>query len=278
MRLRAAQAVKAIGAGVLGAILAVSAVLPAAAAPEIELSSDGVTYAAALPAPLFSGAGQLIPMGSVQRTFWIRNAAADSAYLSLTLIDQSWSDQQFADGLTVTSTAAGESNGPIRLSTTASCAVLADGILIAPGQAIAVSTTLSLGNLSGSDGQDAVAALSLGVLLTQAAGPASAATCSTPPVVVPVIPAPPPGRVPGAAPPTDAAEPDEPAVQPEVDDDDGPTTPIEELGVVLTNTLARFDATLVGFSALAIPAGATLFYFLVHRRQDEDDVMEEGHH
>jgi len=61
-------------------------IAPASAADELGLSPDGVTWADALPGPLFDPAFRWVPGDSETRTFYVRNQSSDDGVLNVTLL------------------------------------------------------------------------------------------------------------------------------------------------------------------------------------------------
>lgn len=245
-----------VRAGVAAIALGIAAVLfapqSAAAAGELQLSDDGVTYGSSLPAPLFDGLSALRPMGSQSEAFYVRNAGAQAAYLRITLDNPTSSSAAFAAALTVSVSVPGHPGTPVILSSASDCSILLAGSRIEPGATVVVTTTISLGNLSGTSGQNATASMDFGLTLTQAVG-APGTGCGTPTVIVP-----------GGTPP--------PATDPVVDEEEEvtpPTPPVEEPeepgGQLETlpffNTVTSGAAFLL-YIAIAIPLGAAAYFFL----------------
>lgn len=266
----------------LGAALALGPVLPAAAAtPGLELSSDGVSYSSGLPAALFDSLPHLVPLQQQSRTFWVRNATATDAYLTLMLDSPTWTSETYGAALSVATSVPDRSGAAVTLASAADCAVLLDGWVLGAGQSVAVTATLALGDLAGVIGQTADASLDIGVTLTEVAGldaPDSCATSSSP--GTPSGPAVPGAVVPvvaahHAAAPAAVVEPapeSPPTVVP-----GSPLGPLGPLALVLANTLGSFDGSLVGWAAIAVPAGAAVFFLLgLRRRGIDDEQSEEG--
>lgn len=249
---------RAIAAVLLGVVLAVGAAVPASAAGIVELSSDGSSWSTSMASPLFATAPELVPMQSASATFWVRNSAPDAAYLRLTVENLSWSGSHYASALTVAASVPGTAGTPLALGSSSGCMVLLDGILLAAGQALMVTTTLALGDLDGTDGQTGTAAMDIAVGLEQAvtAPTAGCNPAATPDTTVVVVPPASTAARPAAQEPATAGGPDviEVVVPPLV-----PGTSALSL---LPNTLVRFDSSVIGWATAGVPLGAALFFLV----------------
>lgn len=190
LAIRASGLVVAVAvSATLGAIPA----LPASAATGVgvvEVSDDGVTFAQSYPGVIFDDIAKLTPGDSQSDTIYLRNTGTTAGYLRITLRDVNYSDQAFADALTVTTSVTGGSGGATAISSAAPCAVTNEGVIVAPGQTVSVLATLALGNLNGSAGQSATASASLRFTLSDTTpGSLPATTCSATGTTVPVAPA-----------------------------------------------------------------------------------------
>ena len=252
-----------VAATLLGIGVALAAPESAAAAGELEVSKDGVTYGSSLAAPLFSSP-VLVPGQSVSTVFYVRNASADAAYLRVTLDSSSASSSVFASGLTLTTTAPGYTTTSRSIDSASSCRELMSGPEILPGGTLAVTTTLTLGDLGGTTAQNATADIASGVTLTQAVGQ-SRSGCDAPAVVVPVVTTPRTATTeePSATPtptPTPTPQPAEGG------------NPIESFPAFF-NTVAS-DGSLVLYSSLAVAAGAAAYFFLPVLRRRRRELVE----
>ena len=257
-------------------VVAVFATPPAAAAAAdgIQLSTDGVSYSSALAHPLFTAVPVLVPTDEASAGFWVRNAGPTTAYLTLTLDNPSWTNDALAGALTLGARTPGNNGRTVRLVDAGACSVLLEGLALAAGQAVNVTTTLALGDLTGSAGQGATAAMDIGVTLVEAASLPPSASCATPPTsVVVVVPAVPRGTAPAVIEPG-TGETGGGADAPEKPTE--PTEPTDLFGIVLANTLAYFDSGIVALAAAAVPLGAGAFLLLGWlRRRRGDDMWEE---
>lgn len=144
--------------------------VPAQAAPVVmEFSTDGINYAPALPGPLFSTINLVVPGDSQSASFWVRNTSASAGYLRVVLSDVVASSPAIADGITVSSSTPAHTGTAVPLSSASPCRVLVEGDLVPAGGAVRVTSTLVLGNLTGTTGQGDTASLSLGVGMSDAA-------------------------------------------------------------------------------------------------------------
>ncbi len=260
---------RAIAAVVLAAGLVLGSASAASAAGVVEVSTDGSTWSSSLSSPLFTTTPQLVPMTSQSATFWVRNSAADAAYLRLTVENLNWTGSHYASALSVAASVPGTAGTPLELASASGCAVLLDGILLGAGQAVKVTATLALGNLNGTMGQSGTAGMDIGVLLEQATSAAPTAGCNpavTPPTTVVVLPAPHTGTTAPVVPAVD---------EPVVDVPVTPVVPGESIFTLLANTLVRFDGSLVGWAAAGVPLGMGLFFIAGFARRKLRGVADE---
>ncbi len=247
---------RAIAAVVLAAGLVLGTASAASAAGIVQLSDDGSSWSSALGSPLFSSAPELVPMSNATATFWVRNASPDPAYLRLTVDNLNWSGPQYASALSIATSVPGTTGSPLALGSASGCLVLLDGVLLAAGQSVKVTTTLALGDLQGQSGQSGLAAMNIGVGLEQATGSAPSPGCnpSVPPTPVVVVPS---GSASAGTPAT---------AQPDPTDDGGdevpPLVPGDSLFALLANTLVRFDGSLIGWATAGVVVGAALFFLV----------------
>jgi hypothetical protein len=266
------QLMRVIAALGAAATLVVLPVTAASAAGIVEVSTDGATWGSSLGSPLFTTAPELVPMGSESASFWVRNSAADDAYLRLTVDTLGWSGFDYAASLSIAASVPGIAGTPIVLASAGSCPVLLNGVLLPAGQAVQVTATLALGDLNGTSGQSGSAAMNIGVMLTQVAGTAPASGCASP------------VSSPGSAPATVVVVPSAPssvAVAPAMDGEivEVPLPPIVPGAAILAalpNTLVRFDSSIIGWAGAGLPLGAALFFlFGIIRRLVRGESEEQ---
>ncbi|WP_227411983.1 hypothetical protein [Cryobacterium sp. BB736] len=154
-------------AAVAGILLAVAAAAPAAAAvPGVQVSRDGVTYGNILAAPVFSTTPNLVPNGSAQATFWLKNESTVQTMLRIDAANITLTGDAEGAFLLQTSTAAGNYVGqPATLDPASDCTVLLSGVHLMPGQVTTVTVTVSMADLTGQRGQNASASADLLVSL-----------------------------------------------------------------------------------------------------------------
>lgn len=255
-----------------GVVLAVAFADPAIAADELQVSPDGVVYADTLPSPLFDGLPVLVPNDSVASSFFVRNSGPTEAYLAVTIANPTWSDADLANAVTVGASAPGNAGRTAVLSSATACTVLLDGYALGAGQSVQVTLRVAIGDLSGTAGQNASAGMDAGLYLTETAGLPAGPACAIPPTTVVVVPRAPARPGAGAAPATGG---DSDPVVVEEEPQEEPASPIEELAIVLTNTLSSFDPVAVAFATAAVPAGAALFMIVGRVRRRRGDLTEE---
>ena len=245
--------------------LALLPALPAAAADEVQLSTDGTSWASTLSAPLFDSADDMVPRESVSETLWVRNASTTEVALRLTLESGTWSDADYANALTVSATATGGTGSSVVASAPGSCRLLLTGVRLAPGASAPVTVTLALGDLTDRLGQDATASLTLGVTVVETSGTTPAADCTTPAVAVPLTPRAPRPAAAATPEPTATPTPTPTATQ-------APSQPAEPpILAFLSGALLGFDASALLWALIAALAGGALFYLaelLPWRRRD----------
>jgi len=250
---------RAIAAVLLGAVMVLAAAAPASAAGEVQLSSDGSTWSSSLGSPLFATAPDLVPMQTASATFWVRNSASDAAYLRLTVDNLSWSGVQYASALSVAASVPGTAGTPLTLGSSSECMVLLDGILLAAGQSVKVTTTLALGDLVGTAGQTGAAAMDIAVGLDQAVT-APTAGCNPAAVPASTVTVVPPASVPTRS--TGAVATASPLAE-YLDMVSLPAfIPGSAILDLLPNTLVSFDSSLVGWATAGVPLGAALFFLV----------------
>ena len=253
-------------AALLGAAIALAPAASASAAGVIELSDDGVNWSASLGAPLFAVEPKLVPQQDASSTFWVRNSAADDAYLRLTVENLSWSGTEYANALSVAGSVPSKAGAPIVVGSSSGCLVLLEGVMLAAGQSIEVTTTLALGDLVGTAGQTGTAAMDIAVGLEQAVGAPRAACnpAATPDSTVVVVPRPRAASKPAAVP----TAPETPADSGPIAIEVPPLVPGTPLLTVLANTLVSIDSSILGWAFAGVPLGAAVYLLVgVSRRR-----------
>lgn len=179
----------------LGAVAVLSLVLgatPAHAATGVgvvELSEDGLSFARTYPGAVFDSIALLSPGDSQSETIYVRNTGTAAGYLRITMQDVSYSDPDYADALTVTTSMPSNAGSPHSISGASPCLVTNEGVTIAAGQTVPVTATLDLGDLNGTQGQGATASISLRFTLSDTTpGTLAATQCANSGPTVPLVP------------------------------------------------------------------------------------------
>lgn len=266
----------------------------------ILVSSDGVSYATELAAPLFSGIPVLVPSDEVSRTFWVRNPTDRDVYLRVDLRDVVVSDAGYAEALTIRADVDGVRGTPVTLAMVRGCRVVTAGVPVGPGESVTVSPVLALTDVTGKQAQVARASLNFGIAMSDAqAADSDAATCGPTDQVLPGIdPLPGTDEEPGSSntpvPDTDV---DDTTPTPTPEDGSAPSpsaTPVSTntadpyagtnvdppddgaSGSVWSNTGRFFDEYLVVLLFGAFVIGAAWFILASRRRDRRDAEAVEG--
>lgn len=141
------------------------------------VSLDGVTWGTSLSAGLFDGLGRLVPGDSATRTLWVRNTAPVDGLLRISLRETVSSSTALGSALRISA-----ANAPADFRVTpgavGGCTQLLPDQLLASGESVAVPITMEVMPLTGLDGQDATASITLlGVLSDPAAGALAPTAC-----------------------------------------------------------------------------------------------------
>jgi len=159
-----------IRTSLLVALLTVMAALgfaaPASAAGnQLQVSADGVTWGASLPAPLFSPSFRWVPGDSEARSFYVRNHTGQDAVLNVIMLPAQFGDLMASGALTVSAqvdggtwVGANSADNSHFLITNASV----------PGKAVRkINVRIDFAAASGNATQDSVVGLAFDVSLTQ---------------------------------------------------------------------------------------------------------------
>jgi LPXTG-motif cell wall-anchored protein len=131
------------------------------AAPDILVSSDGVTFGTSLSEGMFDDRA-LVPTSSIDSELWIRNPASSAATVRISLADVDLGSGVFADNLTLTSFV--ERTGATRsatLSELRKCNVIVASETVPGRGTLKVRFTAALGDLHGLEGQNEAVPLDL---------------------------------------------------------------------------------------------------------------------
>ncbi|MBH0053249.1 hypothetical protein I6E74_03585 [Salinibacterium sp. SWN139] len=250
----------------------------------IELSDDGVSFARTYPGAIFDSIALLSPGDSQTETVYVRNTGTVAGYLRITMQDVSYSDTNYADALTVTTSTPNNAGSPQSISGASPCLVTNEGVTIAAGQTVPVTATLDLGDLTGSQGQGATASVSLRFTLSDTTpGTLPATQCTNSGSTVPLVPAV-PGTTTGTGTtatgagnsstlPVPTPSPS-PAIADAGDDTASGLTPTFPSGFTLDpNSWRLYQEYLVLILFLAALVGAGISWIAGRRtRKDTDDV------
>ncbi|MBC7595092.1 MAG: LPXTG cell wall anchor domain-containing protein [Kineosporiaceae bacterium] len=141
-----------------------STAAPAAAAGELGISSDSVTYAPTFHGPLFGTAIRWVPGDSRTATFYVRNQSPDLASLAITLLGNHIGDLLESGDVTVTATGGGGAVSPVS-NGNEQLLLLASGIT--GGEVVPVHVTVDFNESSPNDTQMRSTDLNFRISLTQ---------------------------------------------------------------------------------------------------------------
>jgi len=159
-----------IRTSLLVALLTVMAALgfaaPASAAGnQLQVSADGVTWGASLPAPLFSPSFRWVPGDSETRSFYVRNHTGQDAVLNVIMLPAQFGDLMASGDLTVSAQVDG---GTWVGATSADNSHFLITNASVPGKAVRkINVRIDFAAASGNATQDRVVGLAFDVSLTQ---------------------------------------------------------------------------------------------------------------
>lgn len=287
---KAAVLAAVIPMGIALIIAAVFLIAPAAhAAPEtttaaqaagqaVQFSTDGIHWSDSYTGSLFGGV-LLVPGGSAQRAFYVRNNAGEPAKLRVTLYDLATTDINLAAAMSVSTSTPGFPGASIPVTDARPCATLSQGQVLAAGDGIRLDNVAALADLNGTVGQTRAVSFKLAISLssTDSAAPLPN-TCPTD-FSATVVGSPDPGtgttRHPvyhlgagGWTPDPATASGTVPTPAPVV-----PGTPAPQTLVFNTERLYQ-ENTVALWLAMAV-LGVLLLLVLRRRRRDHDDAFEQ---
>jgi len=259
-------------------VVASSAATAAHAAGSIGVSDDGVTFGASYPGSLFDSIAHLVPMDSDSESFYIRNDTTEAAFLRIVLRDVTYSDAAYGAALSLSASTSARTGTPTPLTSATPCVVLVEGQTVQPGQVVPISAVLALGNLDGSAGQNATAAMTMRIELHDTStGSLPVTACTTTPTApgtdVIVVPRPRPGTGQNGASPTS------PDIETGVQAPDGETIgefPGENQSSVDPNTWLLYEERWWFVMLLAFVVGSLCFMIVDWRRQRRIRQDETG--
>jgi hypothetical protein len=247
----------------------------------VQFSEDGTHWSNSYDRSLFGGV-LLVPGGSVDRDFWVRNNTDESAILRVTLYGVAATDTDLAAAMTLSTSTPSLPGAAVAVTDARPCATLSQGQVLAAGDGVRLQNVATLADLSGTSGQGHGVSFKLAVSLSStdssAPAPNSCPTdfdntvvgstdpgtgTSSHPVYhlgaggwTPAPPASSPTTAPTAS-PTSPAEPE-------------PGNPIA--GSLAANTVRLFQENFVALWLAMAVLGALLFLFISRRRSDRDDA------
>jgi len=137
-----------------------------AAVDPIGLSADGVSFTATYPGTLFGGS-EIVPGGSITRSFWVKNQEASSGNLAVAIRDVASADGLFLGALTVDAQSGSASSATVVAAEIDPCVSLLKGVPIAASGVARVDVTLSLADtLVSLQSQGSIADFDVAVTLT----------------------------------------------------------------------------------------------------------------
>lgn len=183
----------------IGLAVALAPALSAQAAGTIQVSDDGVTYGATYPGVLFDGISTFVPGDTQTEVFYLRNSGPDAGYVRITVYGAA-GDPALLSSLSLRASVPARSGPDVVVSSAAPCWVLNEGIFLAAGATLSVTTTLTLDAAAGNPTQKSVANFGVGVNLTDTAIALAPSECEYSGIsLVALDPDPDPGPTAGAA-------------------------------------------------------------------------------
>ena len=286
---KAAWLAAVIPVGIVLIVAAVQLVAPAAhaapaamsAAPThpVQFSNDGTHWSNSYTDALFGGV-VLVPGGSADRSFFVKNGANEPAVLSVTLFDVATTDIALASAMSLATSMPGMPGAAVPVTDARPCATLSRGLVLAAGDSVKLDNLATLADLNGTTGQSRTVSFKIAISLSSTdAGAPAPDTCPTDYDTGTVIGAPEPGtgagsgsrpvyhlQASGWTPVSGAASADLPTT-------DRPAPPVDAALVV--NTARLFQEYYVALW-LAMAAIGALILFLIRRRRPDDDALDHS--
>ena len=157
-----------VAAGLLGAPAA-----QASTGQPVQFSADGIHWSDSYTGALFGGV-LLVPGGTVDRAFYVRNGASDPAKLRVTLYDVATTDTDLASAMSISTSMPGLPGAAVPVTDARPCATLSQGQVLAAGDGVRLDNVAALADLNGTGGQARNVSFKLAISLssTDAAAPA----------------------------------------------------------------------------------------------------------
>jgi hypothetical protein len=174
---KAAVLAAVIPMGIALIIAAVFLIAPAAhAAPEmttaaqatgqpVQFSTDGIHWSDSYTGSLFGGV-LLVPGGSAERAFYVRNNAGEPAQLRVTLYDLATTDINLATAMSVSTSTPGYPGASVPVTDARPCTTLSQGQVLAAGDGVRLDNVATLADLNGTVGQTRAVAFKLAISLS----------------------------------------------------------------------------------------------------------------
>jgi hypothetical protein len=264
--------------------LAVAPAAQAASGAPVQFSDDGIQWSNSYTRALFTGV-LLVPGGSVDRVFYVRNNSGQAAKLRVTLYGVATTDPDLAAAMSLSTSLPGRAGAAVPVTTARPCATLNQGQVLADGDSVRLDNVAALGNLNGTGGQGRSVSFSLAITLSSTGSaapvPNSCPTDSDNTVIG--SPEPPTGT--GSQPvyhlgaqgwtPSPATASGPTANDPATTDPGVPSTSDQPGGPVVrrlvANTQRLFQENTVAFWLAMVALGALLLLFVNRRRRSDDD-------
>jgi hypothetical protein len=279
-----------IPAGIALIIAVVFLIAPAAHAAtstqNVQFSDDGVHWSDSYAGSLFGGV-LLVPGGSVDRAFYVRNNAGEPAVMRVTLYDVATTDVDLAAAMSLTTSTPGFSGAAVPVTDARPCATLSHGQVLAAGDSVRIDTAAGLADLNGSAGQAHGVSFKLAISLSSADSAAPAPDSCPTDFGGTVIGSPDPGTGTTAQPvhhlgaggwtpaPTETSSPaPTPSATPTAIPAPSETNPVLRDLVGDTQRLYQEDFVLLWLAMAAI--GAILFFIVRRRRSSDDDPAQHS--
>ena len=281
--------------GLVAAILAASAVLAvlgmisasparadAPASQPVLFSNDDVQWSNSYGYALFGGV-MMVPGGSVDRAFYVRNGAPDPAILRVTLYDVATTDIDLANAMTVSTSVPGRPGASIPVTDARPCVTLSEGQVLASGDSVRLDNIAALADLNGMGGQSSNVSFKLAITLSSTDSAAPAPNSCPTDFSGTVIGSPDSGTgttlhplrhlgaggwtpAPAASTPTPTSTATTPA---------RPSGPVPSLGELVANTQRFYQENTVALWLAMAVLGALLFLVVRRRRPDDGDPPEQ---
>ena len=136
-----------------------------AAGQPIQFSADGIHWSDSYTGSLFDGV-LLVPGGSADRAFYVRNNAGEPGKLRVTLYDVATTDINLATAMTVSTSMPGNPGAAVAVTAAQPCATLSQGQVLAAGDSARLDNVATLADLNGTVGQTRTVSFKLAISLS----------------------------------------------------------------------------------------------------------------